>query len=204
MLSRKWKGFIKVLILGLVLASLSSCLFSAIIKAENRKKVLVDNNYVSKKEFASPKENTLVFFMFEEPQSFLSKPDIDAFFLQIDPKQKATTMSPARFPSGLAFFAPMPVGMDMHIYKYVRTVQGYQQTTIYYNYIPLGATADMTMRFKTKKIGLQYAGEYLITNDNFEYKSSKNELLALNLLKEQLKGSEWEAVIDKRIEELEK
>ncbi len=206
MLKKITKGLTAVLLTVFLISSLSSCVFttfSLIKKAKNeQKKVLINGKRLKPKSFDSPEENTLVFFTLKQKHGLFGDPDVDALLIQVDPNEKHYKVRAAKLANDLRVFAPLPPGSDMQVVLTSWSTSTGNTSTTHYQTYPLCSTPDITMRFKTKKTGLQYIGEYQVKDGNYVYIGSKEELASLKNLKKYVKKTEWEKLVDKRIKEL--
>ncbi len=197
------KGLITILLTAFLVSSLSSCVLTTLlIGKSNEKKALINGKRIKAKAFASSEKNTLAFFTLKQDAGIFASIDVDALLLQIDPSGKHYTLRAAKASNGLRVFAPISPDSDMQIVQTSWETYVGNTTTIHYQNYPLCSTSDITMRFKTKKTGLQYLGEYKIQDGNYVYVDSKEELESLINLKEYVEKTEWEKLVDKRIKEL--
>ncbi len=203
MLKKITKGLTGILLMVFLMSSLSSCVLTSLIKGKsNEKKVLINGKRLKPKDFASPKENTLSFFTLKKKSGLFGDPDVSAILVQVDPSGEHYILEAAKASNGLRVFAPIQAKSDMQIVQTTWVTSGANETVTHYQNFPLCSTPDITMRFKTKKAGLQYLGEYKIQDGNYVYMDSKEELESLINLKKYVEKTEWEKLVDKRIKEL--
>ncbi len=170
----------------------------------------VNNDSTKKKEFASPETHTLIFGFISRSKGLLSigEPQIPGIeFAQINPEGEAMFVSPGR-ENSFFFLQPVPLDSTMHLVYYT-----YQSgRTVYYSREGLTKGNDLTVH--ADEPGLLYAGSYLLTsveeegvekgdaNYGFHRIGEHTELFGLQELMKKMKKTEWEPVIQARMEEL--
>ncbi len=195
------------LIVVISVFSYSSCVTMNIVSMvrSTRPRVNVDgkNVWLNPKDFPSPKDNTLIFFSMDvDFKLWLSSAD----FIQTNTKYEAIDIGTgkASFFDVIYILPPMPTGRNFDLYKLQTNSSVNNNTIIYYNSsFELGENSNSSMHIKTKKPGLQYLGEYKATTRAIIPTGSENEIKALQVLKDYLVDTEWEALIDKRMKELQ-
>ena len=165
----------------------------------------VNNDSMKKKEFASPDTHTLIFGFISRAKGLLSlgEPQIPGIeFAQINPDGEAMFVSPGR-DNSFFFLQPVPLDSTMHLVYYT-----YQAgRTVYYSREGLQKGNDVTIH--AEEPGLHYAGSYVLTSvegQNADYGfhqiGEHTELIGLQELLKKMKNTEWEQLIQARMEEL--
>ncbi len=135
--------------------------------------------------------------------------DVGGFhtYAQMDASKEPMFVLPKSFGGGVFCFPPMDKGLSFQLVE-MNYSNWFTKTTT--TFTPgLGKTGNIT--FTTKKTGLQFIGAYdFIINGSAASLSlyprgeqSKYELKCLNKMKSKFKKTKWEALIDKRIQEIE-
>ena len=189
---------------GLLIASVLVLLFSGCMSGPEPYP-RVNNDSMKKKEFAGPATHTLIFGFIARAKGMLSlgEPQIPGIeFAQINPDGDAMLVAPGRTGS-FFFLQPVPLDSTMHLVYYT-----YQSgRTVYYSREGLQKGNDLTVH--AEEPGLHYAGSYVLTSVDeqdddygFHRVGEHTELFGLQELLKKMKNTEWEPLIQARIEEL--
>jgi hypothetical protein len=186
---------------GLLMAAVLVLLFSGCMSGPEPYP-RVNNDSMKKKELASPDTHTLMFGFVSRAKGIFSlgEPQIPSIeFAQINPEGEAMFVSPGRNNS-FFFLQPVPLGSTMHLVYYTYK----SGRTVYYSREGLQKGNDLTVH--AAEPGLYYAGSYVLTsveeNYGFHRIGEHTELLGLQELLKKMKKTEWEPVIQARMEEL--
>ena len=176
----------------------------------------VNGKTLNKKEFGPPETHTLMFGHMDVEEAPLHLPVNNTAkdyqeYIQMNPEKEPLIFLPIYFQGSVMSFYPMEPGVNLRLmfsrYSIMRFYGNYTHTTVYQFWPFLGWPESSTLWFSCKKPGLQYIGSYIRTKSGYkkdmEKDSAKNELSALEGIKEYYKGTSWESVIEKRIEELQ-
>ena len=176
------------------------------------------NKEVAKKQYGDPSNTTLVFGSVSGEVSTSGYMYDDIYkltYIQLNPQKDAMVISPGRV--GTTFFTqPLPLGLSLKL-AYFYYKPNYQ--TFIYNYS--GVQGKSPIDFCTEKPGLLYLGSFVYcteeyaktkketfsffyNNRNFYPVGTISELASLKSILPYYKGTAWEPIILKRIEELSK
>ncbi len=176
------------------------------------------NKEVVKKEYGDPSNTTLVFGSVSADVGIFGNILDNIYrltYIQLNPQKDAMVISPGRV--GPTFFTqPLPLGLSLKLaYFYYKP----NSQTIIYNY--RGVQGKSPIDFRTEKPGLLYLGSFVYCTEeyaktkketfSFRYNNRDfypvgtiSELTSLKSILPYYKGTAWEPIILKRIEELSK
>ena len=170
-------------------------------------KIMAEDGYaslngkkVSIKSMGDPKTDCLVYGYVD---SYVSL----QMYVQMDSSKEALYTTPLAMGNGTFCFPPLDTGLSFQLIQ-LRQASGFGDNI----YSP-SVGKEGSIIFTTKKSGLQFIGAY-----NFQVdfktsigtltpyprsKQSEYELKTLTKMKSQFKNTDWAALIDKRIEEIQ-
>ena len=169
-------------------------------------KIMTENGYASLngkkvaiKSMGDPKTDCLA-YGYLDPMISLH------MYVQMDSSQEAIYTTPLALGyRGEFCFPPLAKGLSFQL------VQLHQQTPFVINIYSFGLGKEGNIAFTTRKAGLQFIGAYSFTVKDSTWtitpyprsEQSAYELKVLTKMKGHFKNTDWEALIDKRIEEIQ-
>ena len=133
-------------------------------------------------------------------------------YVQMDSSKEALYVTPLLMGSGSFCFAPLAKDLSFQLVR-LRYDNWFTKSITYYT---PGLGKEGNIAFTTQKAGLQFIGAYdfIVKGSAFKGYSatlssyprseqSEYELKTLNKMKARFKNTDWEVLIDKRIEEIQ-
>lgn len=181
-----------------MMSALTSCTFINSIKMiAEAGKASINGKQVTIRSMGDPKTECLVYGYID---SFVSS----HMYVQMDSSKEAVYITPLLLANGPFCFPPLAKDLSFQLAQ-IRQSGAFAT----YIYSP-GLGKESNIAFTVEKAGLQFIGAYkFVVNGNSArfspYPRSEQlryELQTLTKMKVQFRNTDWEAIIDKRIEEI--
>ena len=197
------KGAVLICLLGIIPVFTSCILFSNLKMTAEEGKASVNGKQVTVQSMGDPKTDCLVY-------GYVNVKGVH-MYVQMDSSKEALYVTPLLMGSGSFCFSPLAKDLSFQLVR-LRYDNWFTNSITYYT---PGLGKEGNIAFTTQKAGLQFIGAY-----NFAVKGtmmdgysatitpyphneqSEYELKTLIKMKPQFKNTDWEALIDKRIEEI--
>lgn len=193
------KGVVLICLLSVMSAFTSCILFSNLKMAAEEGKASVNGKQVTAESMGDPKTDCLAY-------GYVNVKGVH-MYVQMDSSKEALYTTPLAMGNGTFCFPPLDTGLSFQL------IQLRQAAAFGVNIYSPSVGKEGSIIFTTKKAGLQFIGAY-----NFQVdfktsigtltpyprsKQSEYELKTLTKMKSQFKNTDWAALIDKRIEEIQ-
>ena len=198
------KGAVLICLLSVMSAFTSCILFSNLKMAAEEGKASVNGKQVTAESLGDPKTDCLAY-------GYVNVKGVH-MYVQMDSSQEALYVTPLLMGSGSFCFAPLAKDLSFQLVR-LRYDNWFTKSITYYT---PGLGKEGNIAFTTQKAGLQFIGAYdfIVKGTAFKGYSatlspyprseqSEYELKTLSKMKAQFKNTEWETLIDKRIEEIQ-
>ena len=192
------KGAVLICLLGIIPVFTSCSMFRNF-------KIMAEDGYaslngkkVSIKSMGDPETDCLVYGYVD---SYVSL----QMYVQMDASKEAIYTTPLAMGNGPFCFPPLDTGLSFQL------IQLRQTAAFGVNIYSPSVGKEGSITFTTKKAGLQFIGAYNFTVKDStgtispypRSEQSEYELKTLNKMKARFKNTEWETLIDERIEEIQ-
>ena len=198
------KGVVLICLLSVMSAFTSCILFSNLKMAAEEGKASVNGKQVTAESLGDPKTDCLAY-------GYVNVKGVH-MYVQMDSSQEALYVTPLVMGNGSFCFPPLAKNLSFQLVR-LRYDNWFTNSITYYT---PGLGKQGTIAFTTQKAGLQFIGAYdfIVKGTAFKGYSatlspyprseqSEYELKTLSKMKAQFKNTEWETLIDKRIEEIQ-
>jgi hypothetical protein len=198
------KGVVLICLLSVMSAFTSCILFSNLKMAAEEGKTSVNGKQVTAESMGDPKTDCLAY-------GYVNVKGVH-MYVQMDSSQEALYVTPLVMGNGSFCFPPLAKNLSFQLVR-LRYDNWFTNSITYYT---PGLGKQGTIAFTTQKAGLQFIGAYdfIVKGTAFKGYSatlspyprseqSEYELKTLSKMKAQFKNTEWETLIDKRIEEIQ-
>ena len=193
------KGAVLICLLGIIPVFTSCILFSNLKMTAEEGKASVNGKKVTVKSMGDPTTDCLVY-------GYVNVRGVH-MYVQMDSSKEALYVTPLLMGSGSFCFAPLAKDLSFQLVR-LRYDNWFTNSITYYT---PGLGKQGTIAFTTQKAGLQFIGAYNLTFQSHtatitpypRSEQSEYELKTLNKMKARFKNTEWETLIDERIEEIQ-
>lgn len=198
------KGAVLICLLSVMSAFTSCILFSNLKMVAEEGKASVNGKQVTAESLGDPKTDCLAY-------GYVNVKGVH-MYVQMDSSQEALYVTPLLMGSGSFCFPPLAKNLSFQLVR-LRYDNWFTNSITYYT---PGLGKQGAIAFTTQKAGLQFIGAYdfIVKGTAFKGYSatlspyprseqSEYELKTLSKMKAQFKNTEWETLIDKRIEEIQ-
>ena len=198
------KGAVLICLLGIIPVFTSCILFSNLKMTAEEGKASVNGKKVTVKSMGDPTTDCLVY-------GYVNVRGVH-MYVQMDSSKEALYVTPLLMGSGSFCFAPLAKDLSFQLVR-LRYDNWFTKSITYYT---PGLGKEGNIAFTTQKAGLQFIGAYdfIVKGSAFKGYSatlssyprseqSEYELKTLMKMKARFKNTDWETLIDERIEEIQ-